>query len=155
MTFRLKIWPLVKARVKDLATKNTCIKFQHSALKPIGSTRKKLLWHWEWIFELASESRWKTLFQGTLVSSFNSLCWELLVLLGKICCDLENENLTLGQGQGERPCRKKHLCKVSLIWVENYMFYKEKFVVTLTIEIWPCVKVKVKDLVTRNTCVKY
>ena len=44
-----------------------------------------------------------------------SIGQNLLVLYGKICCDLDNRNLTLGQGQGERPCHKEHMCEVSTL----------------------------------------
>ena len=91
-----------------------------------------------------------------LFSSRLILIWaKLNIESTKLFCDLEIEQMTLGQGHGERVWRKEYLCKVWTPKVKQSLFYRVKFVTTLRMRIWPWVKVKVKELGPSIISIKY
>ena len=130
------------------------------------------LWPWPWRNNLGSMS-WHTLGSGHS-SSLPRLIWiifhTIVVHDPKICHDLDPMSYLQGQGHSEITLGQCHdtplghgqqLCEIlsrSNLAVRSYgqdTDYMYMCTVTLTLQIWPWVKVMTHPLVKENNCVNY
>ena len=76
-------------------------------------------------------------------------------------CDLDLRDMTLGQGHDTPLGHGQQLCEIlsiSNLAVRSYgpdTDFEYMCTVTLTLEIWPCVKIMTHPWVMNNNCVKY
>ena len=152
---------------------NNCVKYYLDptwqwgviARTPISSMCA--LWPWPWRYDLGSSS-WHTL------GSWTTIVWNIIqIQLGSeelwpgygfpvyVHCDLDLTDMTLGQGHDTLFGHGQQLCEIlsrSNLAVRSYgpdTDFQYMCTVTLTLEIWPWVKVMTHPWVMDNNCVKY
>ena len=111
----MKIWPWFKIKVKELEGTIICMKFEVWRSNSLCSIVKSLMWPWEWKFDLGSRSWWKSWAEAL----FNYVNFKISKYRTKSVYDLENENLTLGQGEGERAGPKHYIYKIWALKVNS------------------------------------
>ena len=124
------------------------------------------LWPWHWRYDLGSRS-WHTL------RSWTTIVWNIIQIQHgseelwsghgfSVCvhCDLDLGDMTLGQGHdtpldhGQQLCEILSRSNMAASYCPDTDF-RYVFTVTLTLEIWPWVKVMTHPWVMNNNCVKY
>ena len=169
-TLTLEIWPWVKIITHPWAMDNKCVKYyQDPSWQWRVMTRKQILgmcalWPWPWRYDLGSKS-WHTLW------SWTTNVWNIKIQPGSeelrsghrflvyVHCDLDLGDM--GQGHDTPLGHGQQLCEMisrSNLAVRSYgleMDFGYVCTVTLTLEIWPWIKVMTHPSVMDNKCVKY
>ena len=172
-TLTLEIWHRVKVMTHPRVMDSNCVKYhpdptlqwEFMALTQILGMSK--LWPWPWRYDLGSRS-WHTL------RSWITIMWNIIKIwygseelwpghgfLVYKHCDLDLEGMTLGQGHDTPLGHGQQLCEIlsrSNMAVRCYgpdTDFGYVCTVTLTLEIWPWVKVMAHPWVMDNNCVKY
>ena len=124
------------------------------------------LWPWPLIYDLRSRSRhtlgsWTTILWNIIkIQHGSEELWPRHGFPVCVHCDLGLRDMTLGQGHDTPLGHGQQLCEIlsiSNLAVRSYgpdMDFQYVCTVTLTLEIWPWVKVMTNPLVMDNNCVK-
>ena len=172
VTLTLEIWPWVKVMTHPWVMDNNCVKYypdptwQWGVMARIRISSMCALWPWPWRYDFGSRS-WHTL------ASWTTIVWNIIqIQLGSeelwpghgypVCvhCDLDLGDMTLGQGHDTPLGHGQQLCEIlsrSNLAVRSYgpdTNFQYVCTVTLTLEIWPWVKVMTHPWDMDNNCVK-
>ena len=173
LTLTLEAWPWVKVMTHPWVMDNNCVKYyldptwQWGVMARTQNLGMCALWPWPWRYDLGSRL-WHTL------GSWTTIVWNIIqIQLGSeelwprhgfwICvhCDLDLGGMTLDQGYDTPLGHGQQLCEIlsrSNMAVRSYgpdTDFGYVCTVTLTLEIWPRVKVMTHPWVMDNNCVKY
>ena len=176
VTLALEIWPWVKVMTHPWVMDNNCVKYypdptwQWGVIARTRISSIGALWPWPWRYDLGSRSwrSWHTL------GSWTAIVWNVIqIIIGSeelrpghgfpLCvhCDLDLGDMTLGQSHDTPLGHGQQLCEIlsrSNMAVRSYGLdtdFGYVCTVTLTLELWPWVKVKTHPWAVDNNCVKY
>ena len=172
VTLTLEIWPWIKVITHPLVIDNKCVKYypdptwQWGVMARTRISSMCALWPWPWRYDLGWRL-WDTL------GSWTTIVWNIIqIQLGseelwpghgfQVCvhCDLDLENMTLGQSHDTPLVHGQQLCEIlsrSNLAARSYgpdTDFQYVCTVTLTLEIWPWVKAITHLWVMDNNCVK-
>ena len=159
VTLTFEIWPWVKVMTHPWVMDNNCVKYNPDPTWQWGvMARTRLssicaLWPWPWRYDLGSKS-WHTL------GSWTTIVWNIIQIWVCVHCDLDLGDMTMGQGQDTPLGHGQQLCEIlskSNMAVRSYgqdTDYQYMCTVTLTLEIWPWIKVMTHPWVMDNNRVK-
>ena len=124
VTLTLEIWPWVKVMTHPWVMDNNCVKYYQDPTWQWGAMARTpiscmcALWPWPWRYDLGSRS-WHTR------ASWTTIVWNIIqIQLGSeelwpghwfpVCvhCDLDLEDMTLGQGHDTRLGHGQQLCEI-------------------------------------------
>ena len=173
VTMNSEIWPWVKVMTHPSVIDNKCVKYYPDPTWPWGvMARTRIsgicaLWPWLRRYDNGSRS-WQTL------GSWTTIVWNIIqIQQGSeelwprqgfpvyVHCDLDLGDMTLGQVHDTTLGHGQQLCEIlsrSNLAVRSYgpdTDFQYMCTVTLTLEIWPWVKVMTHPWVMDNNCVKY
>ena len=173
VTLTLEIWPWVKVMTHSWVKDNNRVKYYPDPTWQWGVMAWTLifgicaLWPWHKRYDLGSRS-WHTLGSWT-ISKWHiiniQLCSEELwlghIFLIYVQCDLDLADMTLAQDQNTLLSHGQQLREIlsrSKFAVRSYgrdTDFQYMWTVTLTLEIWPWIKVMTHPWVMDNNHVKY
>ena len=172
VTLTSEIWPWVKVMTHPSVIDNKCVKYyldptwQWGVMARTRISSICALWPWPLRYDLRSWS-------GHTLKSWTTIVWTIIqIQLGSeelwpghgfpvyTHCDLDLEDMTLGQGHDTPLGHGQQLCEIisiSNLAVRSYgpdTDFQYVCTVTLTLGIWPWVKVMTHPWVMDNNCVK-
>ena len=173
VTLTLEIWPWVKVMTHHWVVENNCVKdypdptWQWGVMTRTRISSMCALWPWPWRYDFGSRSR-------HTLGSWTTIVWNIIqIQLGSeelwpghgfpvyVHCDLDLGDMTLGQGHDTPLGHGQQLCEIlsrSNLAVRSNgpdTDFHHMCTVTLTLEIWPWVKIMTHPWVIDNNCVKY
>ena len=167
VTLTLEIWPWLKVMTHPWVMDNNYVKYYPDPTRQWGVMAWSqifsmyALWPWHWRYDLRSRS-WHNLGSWTIsvlniipIQHSSEELWPRHTFLVCVHCDLDLGDMTLGQGH-DTPLGHEQLREIlsrSDKGVRSY--FRCICIVTLTLEIWPWVKVMTQPWVMDNSCVKY
>ena len=172
MTLALEIWPWVKVMTHPWVMDNTCVKYYKDPTWQWGV----MAWHGFWVcvhcdLDLGGMTWVKVMTHPSVIDNncekyCLDLTWQWRVMarthiLLYVHFDLDLGGMTLGQVHDTPLGHGQQLCEIlsrSNLTVRSYgpdTDFRYLCTVTLTLEVWPWIKVMTHPWVMDNNCVKY